>query len=196
MCPGGYVVNASSEPGRLAVNGMSYSSRGSRNANSAIVVTVTPEDYEAKDALDGMRFQRDLEESAYRCASGRIPVETFGDFRSGKENPEQPSGNGVQPQVKGGYAYANVRRILPESLNLALIEGIEAFGHRIPGFDDSEEHCCSVLRAGHPRRYGFYVMLPVRQSSSRAFTRAARGQAMQAELPQLQLTEYGWRKQW
>ena len=138
MCPGGYVVNASSEPGRLAVNGMSYSSRGSRNANSAIVVTVTPEDYEAKDALDGMRFQRNLEEVAYRCASGRIPVETFGDFRSGKENPEQPSGNEVQPQVKGGYAYANVRRILPESLNLALIEGIEAFGHRIPGFDDSE----------------------------------------------------------
>ena len=138
MCPGGYVVNASSEPGRLAVNGMSYSNRGSRNANSAIVVTVTPEDYEAKDALDGMRFQRHLEEAAYRCASGRIPVETFGDFRSGKEDPEQPSGNVVQPQVKGGYAYANVRRILPESLNLALIEGIEAFGHRIPGFDDSK----------------------------------------------------------
>ena len=138
MCPGGYVVNASSEPGRLAVNGMSYSNRGSRNANSAIVVTVTPEDYEAKDVLDGMRFQRHLEEAAYRCASGRIPVETFGDFRSGKEDPEQPSGNVVQPQVKGGYAYANVRRILPESLNLALIEGIEAFGHRIPGFDDSK----------------------------------------------------------
>lgn len=138
MCPGGYVVNASSEPGRLAVNGMSYSNRGSRNANSAIVVTVTPEDYKAKDVLDGMRFQRHLEEAAYRCASGRIPVETFGDFRSGKEDPEQPSGNVVQPQVKGGYAYANVRRILPESLNLALIEGIEAFGHRIPGFDDSK----------------------------------------------------------
>ena len=138
MCPGGYVVNASSEPGRLAVNGMSYSNRGSRNANSAIVVTVTPEDYEAKDVLDGMRFQRHLEEAAYRCASGRIPVETFGDFRSGKEDPEQPFGNVVQPQVKGGYAYANVRRILPESLNLALIEGIEAFGHRIPGFDDSK----------------------------------------------------------
>lgn len=90
MCPGGYVVNASSEPGRLAVNGMSYSSRGSRNANSAIVVTVTPEDYEAKDALDGMRFQRHLEEAAYRCASGRIPVETFGDFDPGKRTRSSP----------------------------------------------------------------------------------------------------------
>ncbi|MDD6325572.1 MAG: FAD-dependent oxidoreductase [Lachnospiraceae bacterium] len=139
MCPGGYVVNASSEPGRLAVNGMSYSDRGSRNANSAIVVTVTPEDYEANDVLDGMHFQRHLEEAAYRCASGKIPVETFGDFREGVQKPTAPSEkDAMQPQVKGEYAYANVRQILPESLNLALIEGIEAFGHRIPGFDDPQ----------------------------------------------------------
>ena len=51
MCPGGYVVNASSEPGRLAVNGMSYQARDSRNANSAMIVTVTPEDFPEKGAL-------------------------------------------------------------------------------------------------------------------------------------------------
>lgn len=139
MCPGGYVVNASSEPGRLAVNGMSYSDRGSRNANSAIVVTVTPEDYGAGAPLDGMYFQRRLEETAYRLADGKIPVETFGDFRDGAKAPKQPAGeHAVQPQVCGSYAYANVRSILPETLNLALIEGIEAFGHRIPGFSDPE----------------------------------------------------------
>lgn len=138
MCPGGYVVNASSEPGRLAVNGMSYSDRGSSNANSAVVVTVTPEDYEANDVLDGMRFQRKLEEAAYRCASGKIPVETFRDFRAGTMEPGKPSEDAIQPQVKGQYTYANVRSILPEHLNLALIEGVEAFGHRIPGFDDPQ----------------------------------------------------------
>ena len=60
MCPGGYVVNASSEKGMLAVNGMSYSGRESSNANSAMIVTVTPEDY-GNGTLDGMKFQRILE---------------------------------------------------------------------------------------------------------------------------------------
>lgn len=61
MCPGGYVVNASSEPGRLAVNGMSYQARDSRNANSAMIVTVTPEDFPDKGVLGGVEFQRALE---------------------------------------------------------------------------------------------------------------------------------------
>lgn len=62
MCPGGYVVNASSEEGRLAVNGMSYSGRDGKNANSAVIVTVTPEDYPGDDVLSGIHFQRQLEE--------------------------------------------------------------------------------------------------------------------------------------
>lgn len=61
MCPGGYVVNASSEPGMLCVNGMSYSGRDGCNANSAIVVTVSPEDFGGNDILDGMHFQRNME---------------------------------------------------------------------------------------------------------------------------------------
>ncbi len=65
MCPGGYVVNASSEPGRLAVNGMSYSGRDGKNANSAIIVAVTPADYGSDHPLAGIEFQRGLEQRAY-----------------------------------------------------------------------------------------------------------------------------------
>ena len=77
MCPGGYVVNASSEPGRLAVNGMSYQARDSRNANSAMIVTVTPEDFPDKGVLGGVEFQRDLEKKAWELGEGKIPVQLF-----------------------------------------------------------------------------------------------------------------------
>ena len=81
MCPGGYVVNASSEEGRLAVNGMSYSDRGSANANSAIIVAVTPEDFGSEHPLAGIEFQRRLEEKAYEAGHGMIPVQRFGEFK-------------------------------------------------------------------------------------------------------------------
>lgn len=81
MCPGGYVVNASSEAGRLAVNGMSYSKRDGVNANSAIIVAVTPADFGSEHPLAGIEFQRELEERAYNLASGRIPVSRYGVFR-------------------------------------------------------------------------------------------------------------------
>lgn len=81
MCPGGYVVNASSEEGRLAVNGMSYSRRDGSNANSAIIVAVTPEDFGSDHPLAGIEFQRGLEERAYRLAKGRIPASRYGVFR-------------------------------------------------------------------------------------------------------------------
>ena len=80
MCPGGYVVNASSEKDMLAVNGMSYQARDGRNANSAMIVTVTPADYGGTDVLAGVEFQRKLERAAYELGGGRIPVQTFGDF--------------------------------------------------------------------------------------------------------------------
>ena len=64
MCPGGYVVNASSEPEMLAVNGMSYHARDSRNANSALIVTVSPSDFPEEGPLGGIAFQRNLEKAA------------------------------------------------------------------------------------------------------------------------------------
>ena len=81
MCPGGYVVNASSEEGRTAVNGMSYSGRSGRNANSAVIVSVTPEDFETDGPLAGVEFQRILEEKAFYLGGGKIPVQRYGDFR-------------------------------------------------------------------------------------------------------------------
>ena len=75
MCPGGYVVNASSEAGRLAVNGMSYSDRSGTNANSAIIVQVTPDDYPSSDPLAGVAFQKTLEEKAFALGNGRVPVQ-------------------------------------------------------------------------------------------------------------------------
>ena len=74
-----YVVNASSEEGRLAVNGMSYHARAGENANSAIIVTVTPEDYGSEHPLAGMEFQRKLEERAFRAGGGKIPVQRLED---------------------------------------------------------------------------------------------------------------------
>ena len=133
MCPGGYVVNASSEEGRLAVNGMSYHSRNSHNANSAIIVSVTPEDYGAEGPLAGVEFQRRLEEKAYQIGNGKIPVEYFEDFSKNEVTKER--GNWNKPCIKGDYTFAEVHTILPPVLSTALIKGMEHFGHIIQGFD-------------------------------------------------------------
>ena len=132
MCPGGYVVNASSEEGRLAVNGMSYHDRAGENANSALIVTVTPEDFPESGPLSGVAFQRKLEEAAYRAAGGKIPVQLYGDFC---KNAISTKLGDVVPQMRGGWAFGDVRSIMPEPLNLALIEAMEGFGHMIHGFD-------------------------------------------------------------
>jgi hypothetical protein len=132
MCPGGYVVNASTEEGRLAINGMSYQARDGRNANSALIVTVTPDDFPEKSVLGGIAFQRNLEEAAYKVGEGRVPVQLFEDF---KNNVKSQGPGEVIPQIKGAYTYANVREILPEEIGNAIEEGIQAFGTKLPGFD-------------------------------------------------------------
>lgn len=131
MCPGGYVVNASSEPEGLSINGMSYHGRAGSNANSAVIVTVTPKDYEMEGALCGIEFQRRLERAAYRQGSGGIPVQTFKDFCEGRasEGPGE-----ILPQMKGAYAWGNVRNIFPEELAVAIEEGIRSFEQKIKGF--------------------------------------------------------------
>lgn len=131
MCPGGYVVNASSEEGRLAVNGMSYSGRNGRNANTAVIVTVTPDDFGSDSILAGMEFQRRLEENAYREGKGMIPVQLFGDF---KNNTASTGPGEILPQLKGAYHWGNVRNIFPESISAALEEGICLFDKKIKGY--------------------------------------------------------------
>ncbi len=144
MCPGGYVVNASSEDGYLCVNGMSYSGRDGENANSAIVVTVNKEDFESDYPLAGIDFQRSLERKAYLLANGCIPVEHYGDFKA--EVLEDINLNDVDladylkitPQTKGIYSFCRVSEILPKEIAKTLIEGMEYFNKIIPGF--ASEH--------------------------------------------------------
>lgn len=143
MCPGGYVVNASSETGRLAVNGMSYSDRNGENANSAIIVSVTPADFGDSDALAGIRFQQKLEEKAYALANGAVPVERYGDFKAavcGSETSESESISGMEliPAIKGKWQFAKVHSLLPDELNQTFVEGMESFGKVIKGFNASE----------------------------------------------------------
>uniref|UniRef100_UPI0040567EAC NAD(P)/FAD-dependent oxidoreductase n=1 Tax=Acetatifactor sp. TaxID=1872090 RepID=UPI0040567EAC len=153
MCPGGYVVNASSEEGRTAVNGMSYSGRDTENANSAIIVSVTPKDYGSEHPLAGIAFQRQLEENAYRLGKGKIPVERYGFYKEcvqqninleeylerlpEKERPNYDRLNqeGFVPCCKGDYTWADVSRILPRECNQAFVEGMEVFARQIEGFD-------------------------------------------------------------
>lgn len=135
MCPGGYVVNASSEKEHLAVNGMSYNARDGINANSAIVVTVTPQDFPTKHPLSGMEFQRQLEHNAYQKGCGYIPVQKFGDFK--KKVKSEDFGR-IIPQIKGKTSFADINDILPEYICDAIKEGIEYFGNIIQGFDSDD----------------------------------------------------------
>lgn len=135
MCPGGYVVNAASEEERITVNGMSYSGRNGDNANSAIIVSVTPEDFPDKTPLGGVEFQRRLEKKAYELGKGKIPLQLYGDFKESRITKKLGS---ITPATKGEYTFANVRDILPEELNQAFIEGMEAFQNKIPGFGNKD----------------------------------------------------------
>lgn len=139
MCPGGYVVNASSEEGRLAVNGMSYSRRDSRNANAALIVTVGREDFGSDEVLSGIEFQKKLEQAAFRLCDGRIPVQLLGDFEKNiPTTKEKLDKNPVQPCIRGSFSPANLRSILPAPVSEALLEGIKGFERQIPGYSMPE----------------------------------------------------------
>lgn len=137
MCPGGYVVNASSEAERTCVNGMSYSDREGKNANSAMIVTVTPEDYHpyhvegTPDVLDGVAFQRALEHAAWEAGKGKVPVQLFGDFC---ENRVSTALGEVTPSICGEWTFANLREVLPTFIGDSLVEGIRASERKIHGF--------------------------------------------------------------
>ncbi len=135
MCPGGYVINASSEEGGIAVNGMSYSGRDGANSNSAIVVTVKQSDFGSDAPLAGVEMQRKLERAAYQAGKGKAPVQRFADFCKGI--PTTAFG-AVTPQIKGGYAMGNVAECLPDFLRDAIIEGMQTFETSIPGFANED----------------------------------------------------------
>lgn len=130
MCPGGEVINASSELDCIAVNGMSRSKRDGVNANSALLVSVEPEDLEGDDVLAGCVMQRKTEEAAYECALGKVPVNTVGSFVFGK--PFEITK--VKPTVKPDFAYADFENIFPSFICDSLKEGILLFDKKIKGF--------------------------------------------------------------
>lgn len=132
MCPGGYVVNASSEEKRLAVNGMSYYRRDGANANSAIIVSVTPADFPDQGALSGVAFQRMLEEKAYALGGGKIPQQLYGDF---KERRCSSDYGDFASCAKGAAAFGALHKLLTPDMNRCFVAGMERFGMCLKGFD-------------------------------------------------------------
>lgn len=132
MCPGGYVVNASSEEGHQVVNGMSYHDRAGENANSAMIVAVNPSDYPDDSPLAGVHFQKEIEKRAFEIGKGCIPQQLFGDFE--KNITSQCYGE-IHTQTRGKTVLGNLRGILPEVLNESFIEGMHEVGEKVPGFD-------------------------------------------------------------
>lgn len=130
MCPGGFVVNASSEINSLVVNGMSNNARDELTSNSAIVVTVNNKDF-GNDLFSGMEFQRKLEQKAYEIGNSLIPISLYEDF---KRKTISTSFKSIKPVTKGAYKFADLNEILPAFINESIIEGIEAFDKKIKGF--------------------------------------------------------------
>ena len=137
MCPGGYVVNASSEEGRVAVNGMSYHDRAGRNANSAVIVTVTPEDFGGEDPLAGVEFQRQWERAAFRLAGGdySAPAQRVADLLAGV--PSKGFG-GVLPTYEPGVVPGDISQCLPSFVVDSMKAALPILGRRLQGFDSGD----------------------------------------------------------
>lgn len=132
MCPGGTVVAAASEPGRVVTNGMSQYSRNERNANSAIVVGITPEDYPG-GPLAGIDFQRQWEAQAYVLGGGNYnaPAQLIGDFIAKRPSRELGS---VEPSYKPGVTLGELDASLPDYAIAAIREALPAFNKQIRGY--------------------------------------------------------------
>lgn len=131
MCPGGYVVDASSEDSMKAVNGMSYHDRNSGNANSAIIVSVRPEDFGSGDVLAGIEFQRRLERAAYEYGGGSIPVQLLGDYLARRDTVDYGD---VEPRFRGSAAFARLDECLPSYIRESVSEVMPVFDSKIHGF--------------------------------------------------------------
>lgn len=132
MCPGGYVVGAASEPDQLVVNGMSFHARDGRNANSALLATVSPSDFEP-GPLGGVAFQRRIEAAAYRLGGGGYfaPVQRVSDFLAGIPTESLA---GIAPSHQPGVTPADLSILFPAELTDALREGLKVMDSKIKGF--------------------------------------------------------------
>ncbi len=133
MCPGGFVVASSSEKGGVVTNGMSYSNRNGTNANSALLVGITPEDFGNNNPLSGFEFQRRLEEKAFLFGGENYfaPCQLLGDYL------EKKISNGfldVKPTYKPGVSFCDLNKIFPEYVNESIKEAVPVFNKKLNGF--------------------------------------------------------------
>ena len=145
MCPGGYVVAAASEAGRVVTNGMSYADRGGENANAALLVTLNPSVFPYPGNLGGMRWQREIEERAYNVSgSYRAPAQKVGDFLAGR--PSTGAGQ-VQPTYRPGVVWCDLHDVLPQCITGALEEALPGLDGNLKGFASDD----AVLTAPETR---------------------------------------------
>lgn len=151
MCPGGYVVNASSEEKRLCVNGMSYHKRDGKNANSAIICTIDESIY-GNNLLDGVKFQREIEEKAFKLGGSNYfaPVQKIEDFLNNKTTTTLGS---VIPTVRPGYTPSKLNDIYPEEITKSIQEAIINMDKKLHGFALSDGILTAVeARSSSPVR--------------------------------------------
>lgn len=137
MCPGGKVVNASSEENRLCTNGMSEFARDADNSNSALLVGINPDDYESDHPLAGMYLQRKLESKAF-VAGGEnynAPIQRVDDFLNNRKSTHLGD---VKPSIGPNYEFSNLNEILPEYVSTSMAQGIVKMGRMLHGFDDGD----------------------------------------------------------
>ena len=146
MCPGGYVVAATSEVGKVVTNGMSYSDRGGDNANAALLVTINPDDLPAEDALAGVVWQEEIEKAAFTAGGGnyRAPAQRVGDFL---ENQPSTGEGMVVPTYRPGVTWCDLNTVLPDKITRALKEAIPQLEGNLTGF----AHPDAVLTAPETR---------------------------------------------
>ena len=172
MCPGGYIVDASSEPGRIAVNGMSEHARNSGRSNSAIVCTVGPEEFGGSHPLQGMVFQQELEEKASRIGGGTVPVQRYlllkEKYERNQKEAEEGKDSGITAAertagdeylrnedlcIRGRWKEADLSSLLPSALTGDFIEGMEYFEKKIEGIAGPEAVCAGLeTRTSSPVR--------------------------------------------
>ena len=152
MCPGGTVVPAASEEGRVVTNGMSNFARDGKNANAALLVGLTPQDFGGSHPLAGIRLQRELESAAFAAGGGNFiaPVQRVGDFLEGRASSRLGS---VTPTYCRGVRPCDLHACLPDFLTRALADGIRQMGHRLHGFDQPDAVLTAVeSRSSSPVR--------------------------------------------
>ena len=134
MCPGGEVIAAASESGGVVTNGMSYSRRDGKNANSALLVPVRPQDFPHAGPLGGMLWQREIERRAFEYAGGGYfaPAQLVGDFLAGRASS---GAAGVEPSYAPGVFWGDLRRVLPARVCSGMAEALPLLGRRLRGFD-------------------------------------------------------------